>query len=235
MRAIAGDRLVIKGHRVGEHDNDAEILEVRGPDGGPPYVVRWSDTGHETLFFPGSDAFVQHLGSEPPPAMGIVEGLQTGHRVLRARLEALRAAADALTDDVMMLPDSVHEAYHFLSEEVLPHAAAEDKALYPLVGELLGSPAATATMSREHLEIARLTAELGGLRETAFGGIDETVIRDLRRVLYGLDALLSLHLTEEEDVYLPLLATRLPTVRSAEVYEAVQHAEARPHAAVVPA
>jgi Domain of unknown function (DUF1918) len=61
MRATAGDRLVIKGHHVGEPDRDAEILEVRGDDGGPPYLVRWEDDGHEGLFFPGSDATVQHF------------------------------------------------------------------------------------------------------------------------------------------------------------------------------
>lgn len=61
MRATRGDRIVIKGHRVGEHDRDCEVLEVHGPDGGPPYVVRWGDTGHEALFFPGSDASVQHF------------------------------------------------------------------------------------------------------------------------------------------------------------------------------
>ena len=61
MRAAVGDRIIIKGHRVGEHDRDGEVLEVRGADGGPPFVVRWGDTGHETLFFPGSDAVIQHF------------------------------------------------------------------------------------------------------------------------------------------------------------------------------
>lgn len=61
MRASVGDRIIIKGHRVGEHDRDGEVLDVRGADGGPPYVVRWGDTGHETLFFPGSDAVIQHF------------------------------------------------------------------------------------------------------------------------------------------------------------------------------
>ena len=59
MRAKVGDRIVIKGHRVGEHDRDCEVLEVHGPDGGAPFLVRWGDTGHESLFFPGSDASVQ--------------------------------------------------------------------------------------------------------------------------------------------------------------------------------
>lgn len=61
MQARVGDRIVIRGHRVGRPIRDGEVLEVRGPDGGPPYVVRWEDNGHETIFFPGSDADVEHL------------------------------------------------------------------------------------------------------------------------------------------------------------------------------
>ncbi len=58
MHARPGDRLVIKGHRVGEMERYAEILEVRGEHGKPPYLVRWED-GHEGLIFPGSDAVVE--------------------------------------------------------------------------------------------------------------------------------------------------------------------------------
>ena len=61
MQASAGDRIIIRGHRIGEHDRDCLVLEVRGADGGPPYVVQWSDNGHETLFYPGPDAVVQHF------------------------------------------------------------------------------------------------------------------------------------------------------------------------------
>ena len=61
MQARVGDRIVIRGHRVGQPLRDGEVLEVRGSDGGPPYIVRWEDNGHETLFFPGSDADVEHL------------------------------------------------------------------------------------------------------------------------------------------------------------------------------
>lgn len=60
MRASIGDRIIIKGHHIGEPDRDGEIIEVKGEDGGPPYVVRWADSDHEVLFFPGSDASVQH-------------------------------------------------------------------------------------------------------------------------------------------------------------------------------
>jgi hypothetical protein len=60
MQAAVGDRLVIKGHHVGEPDRDAEVMEVHGEDGAPPYVVRWDDDGHEGLFFPGSDTVIEH-------------------------------------------------------------------------------------------------------------------------------------------------------------------------------
>jgi hypothetical protein len=60
MRAAVGDRIVIRGYRIGEPNRDAEVLTT-GPDGEPPYRVRWSDSGHEGLFFPGPDAFVEHF------------------------------------------------------------------------------------------------------------------------------------------------------------------------------
>ena len=56
MHASAGDRIVIRGHRVGEPLRDCQVLEARGPEG--PYVVRWAGDGHEGLFFPGPDATV---------------------------------------------------------------------------------------------------------------------------------------------------------------------------------
>jgi hypothetical protein len=49
MKAKVGDRLVIKVHHVGEPDRDAGIIEVRGDDDGPPFVVRWDDDGYEGL------------------------------------------------------------------------------------------------------------------------------------------------------------------------------------------
>ena len=64
MRARSGDALLVRGHHVGEHDRQAVIIEVHGQDGEPPYVVRWED-GHESVFFPSSDAFVERVpGSE---------------------------------------------------------------------------------------------------------------------------------------------------------------------------
>jgi hypothetical protein len=41
---------VIEAHHLGEPGRDAEILEALGPDG-----------ARESLLFPGSDAFIDHL------------------------------------------------------------------------------------------------------------------------------------------------------------------------------
>jgi Domain of unknown function (DUF1918) len=60
VKAKVGDKIVVKGHHLGEPDCDAVVLEVHGPDGDAPYVVRWSEDGHEGLFFPGTDAIVVH-------------------------------------------------------------------------------------------------------------------------------------------------------------------------------
>jgi hypothetical protein len=58
MKAHVGDRVVIKGHSVGEHQRTGRVLEVRGREGSGPYVVEWDGAEGEHLFFPGSDAEV---------------------------------------------------------------------------------------------------------------------------------------------------------------------------------
>ncbi|WP_181768594.1 DUF1918 domain-containing protein [Streptomyces albidus (ex Kaewkla and Franco 2022)] len=58
MRAKMGDRLLVHGRVVGDHDREAEIVEVLGPDGEPPFRVRFDD-GHEAVMSPGPDTVVQ--------------------------------------------------------------------------------------------------------------------------------------------------------------------------------
>lgn len=57
MHATVGDRIQVHGRTVGAGEQQGEIVEVRGEDGTPPYLVRFSD-GHEGLVFPGSDCEV---------------------------------------------------------------------------------------------------------------------------------------------------------------------------------
>ncbi|MFI9627810.1 DUF1918 domain-containing protein [Streptomyces sp. NPDC052042] len=60
MEARAGDRLLTHGRTVGQHDKVAEIIEVLGAGGTPPYRVR-SEDGHEHVISPGPDSVVQHI------------------------------------------------------------------------------------------------------------------------------------------------------------------------------
>ncbi len=60
MYAAQGDRLIVQSAHTDRARREGEILEVHGPNGSPPYLVLWSDTGHESLVFPGPDAFVEH-------------------------------------------------------------------------------------------------------------------------------------------------------------------------------
>jgi len=66
LHASPGDRLVIHAHHLGEPIRDGEILETRGPDGGTPFLVRWSDSGDESVVYPGSDASVEHFERHLP-------------------------------------------------------------------------------------------------------------------------------------------------------------------------
>jgi hypothetical protein len=61
MQATIGDRLHVHGRTVGSTDRLAEIIEVRGADGNPPYLVRFPD-GHESLVYPGPDCVVETAG-----------------------------------------------------------------------------------------------------------------------------------------------------------------------------
>jgi hypothetical protein len=62
MQASVGDRLHVHSRTVGTSDRIAEIIEVRGGQGRPPYLIRFPD-GHESLVYPGPDCVV-----EPPVA-----------------------------------------------------------------------------------------------------------------------------------------------------------------------
>jgi len=61
MHAVAGDIIAVPGLHVGEAGRQGTVLEVRGSDGAPPYLVRWAD-GHEALCYPGPQTRVQHDG-----------------------------------------------------------------------------------------------------------------------------------------------------------------------------
>jgi iron-sulfur cluster repair protein YtfE (RIC family) len=127
--------------------------------------------------------------------------------------------------DQATLRQKVENAYVFLTEHLIPHATAEDQALYPVVGRAMGADLATKTMSRDHVEVGTLTEELGRIRQAMeSGSIDESAKNQLRRVLYGLYTLVSVHFAKEEDIYLPILDEKLDETGAREMFEAMEAA-----------
>ena len=61
MRAHVGDMIEVHGRHVDDLPRRGEVLEVRGADGEPPYLMQWDDNPHQCLYFPGTDAVVVHL------------------------------------------------------------------------------------------------------------------------------------------------------------------------------
>jgi hypothetical protein len=59
MKARPGDWLVVETPSIADRRREGLITQVLGADGAPPYRVRWLDTDHLALVFPGADARVQ--------------------------------------------------------------------------------------------------------------------------------------------------------------------------------
>ena len=68
MKASVGDRVVVASAKLDGRVRDGMVVEVRNPDGSPPYVVEWLDTHQRALVFPGPDAHVEHIAHETPAA-----------------------------------------------------------------------------------------------------------------------------------------------------------------------
>jgi Domain of unknown function (DUF1876)./Domain of unknown function (DUF1918). len=75
MKAHQGDRIILAASHIDQATRHGEVIEVRGKDGDPPYLIRWSD-GHTGLLYPGPGAILrvgkehEHLTSVPSPAPG---------------------------------------------------------------------------------------------------------------------------------------------------------------------
>lgn len=58
MKAAVGDVIIVASSVLDGAVREGRVVEVRHPDGSPPFEVEWSDTGERTLVFPGPDTRV---------------------------------------------------------------------------------------------------------------------------------------------------------------------------------
>ena len=142
----------------------------------------------------------------------VLAPLHDEHRRLWPHVDDLRLAADAVGErsphDAFELVDA---AWRFVHEVLLVHARREEEVLYPAFTDVLDSPIATSLLSLDHEAITGLTAELGRLHRALADRehVEPSLAHDLRRVLYGLHAIVGAHFQKEEQVVLPTLQGRL--------------------------
>jgi len=151
-----------------------------------------------------------HTVRMPPTDVDTARRLHTEHRAIGPLVEQVRAVADALTThDCDLRP--VHTLLHRLDADLLPHERAEQAQLLPIMARALGGPDPTGGLSRTHAEIEHQVAWL----RHVLGDLDDAPpepedVVDLRRLLYGLYAILRLHNALEEEEAFSLLPEPAP-------------------------
>ena len=156
-----------------------------------------------------------HAGTHPlnRDAEELVRRFAGEHDRMRDDLSILRDAAQQVSaGDRDVALATLRTADGFLRDTLLPHEDAEDSTLYPALARPLGSPEATATMSRMHAEIHRLAQRLHSHLEMAeaAGTVSPEQSDDLLACLYGLHALLCLHFVQEEENFFVLAPAAVP-------------------------
>ena len=140
-----------------------------------------------------------HTIAMAPADVATALRLRAEHDAVLPLIEKIRSSADGLSTRSCDLAP-VRGLLDRLEGELLPHERADEELLLPLLGRALGGTEATAALSRTHAEIEHQVRKLRML----LVGLDrentqpEDVV-ELRRLLYGLYAVLRLHNAQEEE------------------------------------
>lgn len=146
-----------------------------------------------------------HTVTMPVADLAAAQRLQAEHDAVLPVVAQVRTVADGLsTSGPDLAPARL--LLDQLEQRLLPHEAADETVLLPLVARTLDSPEATAALSRTHAEIAHQVARLRRLLDgIADGRAEEEDVVELRRLLYGLHAVLELHNAQEDEEAFSLL------------------------------
>jgi soluble P-type ATPase len=135
--------------------------------------------------------------------------LEADHRLLRPLLDRVRATADRLQDGALAVPPAELRALaRSLDKQILAHERADETRLHPRVASLLGGDDPMAAISRTHREIAHLVRRFAQLAAALPAQQPPAAeeLRELRSILYALDAILRLHFAQEEEIYASVAA-----------------------------
>jgi heavy metal translocating P-type ATPase len=137
------------------------------------------------------------------PSNDVADRFRFEHREFAPEVLRIRTVADRLGQ---MTPDETRRELEavrvFLLERLPEHEEEEEAIVYPIVAEAMGGEDPMSSMSRAHLEISHLGRIFRQLvDELPEDGPAPEDLMDLRRVLYGLHAILRLHFAQEEEAY----------------------------------
>ncbi|MEK7693284.1 MAG: heavy metal translocating P-type ATPase, partial [Chloroflexota bacterium] len=146
------------------------------------------------------------------PEAALSQRFEAEHAVLMPVVNRIRTVADRLDGgDRAAAAAEARDIHRFLVEQLLPHEMEEERTFYPAIAKLLGGDDPTGTMIRAHTEIVHLTRVLErALEELPPGGPEAEDLPELRRILYGLHAILRLHFAQEEEAYISLFERPAP-------------------------
>jgi heavy metal translocating P-type ATPase len=132
--------------------------------------------------------------------------LRNEHRELAPSIARIRSLADGLGSlPPVTALEELRQIRTFLTETLIPHEEGEDREVFPLLVNAVGNDDVTAALHRTHTEIFHLIRFMDRLvAEVPEEGPGPEDLTDLRRVLYGLDAILRLHMAQEEELYVAL-------------------------------
>jgi heavy metal translocating P-type ATPase len=131
--------------------------------------------------------------------------LKAEHMAVKPIVEHVRAVADELTGTSQDLA-SARRLLEQLDNQTIPHERAEQRELYPALARAMGGSDPTGTLSRSHAEIEYQVGRLRRLLdELADSPPEPEDIVELRRLLYGLYAVLRLHNAQEEEAAFTLI------------------------------
>ena len=128
-------------------------------------------------------------------------GVRAEHGELASGIDRLRALADSV--DALApseLLDELRSLHRFLSEDLLAHELDEERSVFPLLSQASDGEDPTAPLRHTHREIVRLVRLLGHtLDAIGDGPLEDADRAELRRLLYGLHAIMRLHNAQEEE------------------------------------
>ncbi|MGZ8604794.1 MAG: heavy metal translocating P-type ATPase [Actinomycetota bacterium] len=148
------------------------------------------------------------LGAGPGSHVG--DRFRAEHKEFAPDLARVRTVADRLDRfTAVEAKAELERIREFLLERLPRHEQEEEAAVYPIVARLMGGEDPMASMERAHLEIQHLARVFGHLlSDLPDEGPSREDLVDLRRVLYGLHAILRLHFAQEEEAYSWLASDR---------------------------